>query len=156
MKKRNPKAWDLNNVINFLWRVQYELFLTQFFPLIHLRSCGTTKICLMRDCLCKRDLAFCSENYMQASEHSCIQSPSQDHMKDLNSHLWCCVFLYFLSWGDSGPPKHRVCRHLPTEQSRAQSSVLSNGSGFWLQWEKCQRANLVESPSFLQSSSCFS
>lgn len=44
MKKINPKAWDLNNVINFLWQVQYELFLTQFFPPIRLRSCGTTKI----------------------------------------------------------------------------------------------------------------
>lgn len=155
-----PKAWALDNIIISFDRSNMGFFLTQFFPLFCLRSWGTTKILsyerlALQEGTLHSALRTTGTASARFPECSHIKSPSQDHMQDLNSHLWCCMFLHFLSWGDSGPPKHRVCRHLPTQHSR-HSPV------FWA-WERLLTAvgemlesKLSRDPSFLQSSTCSS
>lgn len=144
---------------NFLWQVQYGFFLDTYFSSHLLEELWNHKDFVLWEIGFARGTlhsALRTTGTASARFHecSCIQSPSQDHVQDLNCHLCCCVFLYFLFWKDSGRPQHCVCRHLPTEQSSAQCSE---------QWDRLLTAvgEMLESkfsrePSFLQSSSCSS
>lgn len=157
MKKRSyPKAWDLNNVIISFDKSNTGFFLTQFFPLICLRSCGTTKILSYERLALQEGPCILLWELQVQLQQDFMSIPAFNPPLRITCKTWktwCCVFLYLLSWGDSGPAQHPVCRHLSTQHSRAQP-ILSNGSGFWLHWEECWESRFSREHSFLQSSSC--
>lgn len=143
---------------NFPWQVQYRFFSWHnFFLSSAWGAVEPQKFCLMRDWLCKRDLAFCSENYRHnfskiswAFLHPIPLSESCARLEFPSLMLCVSVLLVLSRLRASKAP----CLHLPTQQSSAQCSEqrdkLLTAVGEML------KSKLSREPSFLQSSSCSS
>lgn len=143
MKKRSyPKALDLNNVIISFHKSNTGVcFLDTIFSSHLLEELWYHKDFVLWETGFARGTlhsALRTTGSARFHEHSCIQSPSQNQVQDLNFHLWCCVFLYFLSWGDSGPPKH--CVHT----SQHSTAELSPGFGATGKASVCNGKNVRE------------
>lgn len=145
-KKKLSQSLRSKQCKNFLWQVQYRFFLDTIFSSHLLEELWNYKDFVLGEIgFARGTLQSALRTTGTASarfhEHSCIQFPSQDQVQDLNSHLWRCVFLHLLSWWDSGPPQHCVCRHLPTQHSTAELSPVFCAMG---QASDCSGRNVNE------------
>lgn len=153
-KRRYPKAWDLNNVIISFDKSNTALFLTKIFPLICLRNCGTTKILSYERLALQEGPCILLWELQAQLQQDFMSVPASNPPLRITCKTWIPIsaaVCFCISCPEETQVLHSTLSADTSQQSRAQPSVLSNGTGFWLQWEKCWRASLVESSHFCKA-----